>query len=204
MRELSKLIGRDQSEKIITKFWSCLQENEHAAVCDEFQRMEANRIAVMRNSIWVFTNLVSDYCTELDESRERIRLVAEQCDEENDVKDFSLKKSVNTIPLQPIEYLPFGWFRNSNPPTATSSPAFRNHSYAGQRGDDEWDDDVVDDVDFTAEYDYDPQSRDEIALRQGDVVRAIGNAENGWLHAENLTSKNTGLVPRNYLRACAT
>ena len=81
--------------------------------------MEEERIVMMRNMVWVFSNLVSDLCCRLDESRESIRLVAEKCSEGLDIQDFAAQKSTGSCPLSQIHYQPCG---ANGPMAASASP----------------------------------------------------------------------------------
>nr|XP_002128806.1 proline-serine-threonine phosphatase-interacting protein 2 isoform X1 [Ciona intestinalis] len=174
---------------------------EHSTACDVFQRMEEDRIKCMRNTVWVCCNFVSDVCCKLDNSRERIRQITENCDPSSDIKEFIAQKSTCIAPLQQIEY---GSAQNN----ANSDPGFgskvNGHIYESE-------DDysptssnagsVTSQTVCRAIYDYNPNSEDELALQKGDQIslRSSTTADDGWMNGYNHRTKCEGLFPQNYV-----
>nr|CAB3265254.1 proline-serine-threonine phosphatase-interacting protein 1 [Phallusia mammillata] len=172
---------------------------DHTESCDVLQKLEEERIQFVRNTVWVFTNLVSDLCCRLDDSRERIRAVTEQCDEVADIREFIAQKSTCISPLLPVEYVSFG----SNESNASHLETHKPLSNGGHHYD-------ADQVPLSAGggmfkvmYDYTPNSTDEIALQAGDSIKCVSSAsvDDGWMTGLNLRTKQTGLVPRNYVQS---
>jgi hypothetical protein len=46
-------------------------------------------------------------------------------------------------------------------------------------------------------YDYDPENDDELCLKEGNMVKVLGQEEEGWLRGE-LNGK-TGVFPSNFV-----
>ncbi|XP_076820138.1 proline-serine-threonine phosphatase-interacting protein 1-like [Clavelina lepadiformis] len=177
---------------------------EHADGCDTLQRLEEDRIVYLRNMIWIFTNLVSDLCVRLDDSREKIRLVAELCNEDTDIQDFIKAKSTSTSPLQAVEYIPCGAPDSvQNHPTpnhnnmiyAAPKPKLSNSRHIYEVGED------PDDL-YEAIYDYSPANADEVGMECGDRIQVtLGAAtEDGWLYGLNTRTQLRGLLPKNYVQ----
>ena len=179
-------------------------------MCDIFQQMEINRISCLRNCIWVFSNVLSDMCCQLDDSRENIRGAAESCNAEEDVKNFSLKKSYCTTPLRPIEYVPPARFANDADAAAAATYAVVAETPNGvhiqpkRDSEDEWDDEIDFSGTYTAQYDYDPRTEEEMSLRAGEMIKVLSAVDRDWVQVVSLTSRSKGLVPLNYLHAAGT
>ena len=174
-------------------------------MCDQLQQMELDRIRCLRNSSWLFANYISDLCCFLDDSRENIRLSAEKCNEDDDVRNFTLNNTTCNKPLPPIEYIAFGWFssdkssHNSLKSNGSSVPSIKTQT---PHTEEDWDDGPDDVEIYVAQFDYIPQSNDEMALRKGETFHLIEQAETGWVRAENVKTQRSGLVPMNYLNPC--
>ena len=180
------------------------QEKYHIDACNEYQEMERTRIQFMRNSIWTFSNVVSDFCCLLDDSREKIRLVAENCDEDADIQELVLRHGTCSSPLSPVLYEAAD---NSESADETLPVNQINVSYDGNFSpssevlSDVCDENPYSEVEtFVAQYDYSPQSDDEIPMTTGDSLRAIERVEQGWIKVLNLSTNLTGLVPESYLQ----
>lgn len=190
--------------KILNLYPLLCQERHHIAACDDYEEMEGARICFMRDSIWLLANVFSDFCCRLDDSKEKVRLVAERCDEEEDIRSFVFRNGTCSTPLSPISYEMIGHFESDLNTASTSEQGLDNHplysrDVSALRYDENPNAEIVT---YIALYYYRPQSDDEIALECGDSVREIEEAEQGWLRVLNLSSNLTGLVPLNYLRKC--
>ena len=161
----------------------------------------------MRNMVWLLSNFVSDRCCQVDDSRESIRVVAEKCSEELDIRDFAAQKYICDTPLQEIRYQPCG--SNGIAPQISSPPSNRSdmlnqslppipnglntNTHIYEAGEDPA-------VMFTALYDYSPRSSQEIELKEGDRLKQLSlDADVGWIKCLNFRSRQTGTVPANYI-----
>jgi len=163
---------------------------------------------MMRNIVWTLSNLVSDLCCRLDDSRENIRLVAENCSEEADVREFAKQKSTCTAPLKQMPYVSCGPAGTANPNSSTpptnrnellkqSLPAVpngsSNNNHIYEIGEEPT-------LTFTAIFDYMPQSSDEMEIEKGDRIKQIFPPDDsGWMKGLNLRTKETAMVPMNYI-----
>ena len=162
--------------------------------------MEIDRIEWLKNCVWVFSNVISDMCCQVDDSRENIRLAAEKCIALDDVRNFAVIKSYCAIPLQPIDYIPPAYFGNKTEVTYATVSVNNRKPSTQKSSDDEWDDDPVNTDTYTAQYDYSPRSDEEMELKTGEQFRLLSEEDHqGWVQAVNLTSQNIGLVPMSYL-----
>ena len=163
--------------------------------------MEINRVTFLRNSVWVFANIISDMCCQLDESMENIRLAAEKCNVNEDIQNFALTKSYCTMPLQPIKHLQPEIFGNDQAAAYSVVPADSSHFLSGD-SEEEWEDghDVA--KTYMVQYDFSSRTNEEMGLKAGERVRVLCTVDHDWVEAINLTSNETGLVPLNYLKAC--
>ena len=170
--------------------------------------MEEERIDLMRNMVWVLSNLVSDLCCQLDDSRENIRLVTEKCSEEADIREFAKLKSTSTAPLQQVQYKSCGpngtqiqspsptanrtdFSGQGLPPIPNGSTNNSNHIY--EVGEDP-------NMIFTAIFDYIPQSSDEMEIKVNDRIKQLFPPDSGWMKGLNLRTKETAMVPMNYVK----
>lgn len=179
---------------------------DHSEGCDVFQKLEEERIRYVRNAVWVFTNLVSDLCCRLDDSRERIRATTEQCDESADIREFTAQKSTCIAPLQPVEYVSYG--SNESPPTTVHVDPLKSLSNGGHPYElEQCPPSAAAGGMYKAIYPYSPQSVDEIELQTGDIIKMIltsSTVDDGWMTGKNQRTKETGLVPRNYVQSVAS
>ena len=156
----------------------------------------------MRNVVWVFSNIVSDLCCRLDDSREQIRQVAETCSEVDDIQEFTNLKTTGKIPLKTICYQACGPngavicpLANFNPDSLTQiSPTIPNGSSHNPY-------EMADtsEIVYTAVYSYKPQDSQEMDLKEGDRIKQIKFQGDGWIEGLNLRTKQMGLVPLNYV-----
>lgn len=166
------------------------------------QQLEENRICTMRNLVWIFTNMVSDLCCHLDDSREQIRQVAENCSEVEDIYEFTKQKTTGKMALKTICY--YGCGANGaviNPSSTNKTDNVNSNlpSISNGLSDHIYEMGRETDVVYTALYAYTPQNPDEIELREGDRVQRISFEDGGWIKGLNLQSNLTGLVPLNYV-----
>ncbi|XP_031566957.1 proline-serine-threonine phosphatase-interacting protein 2-like [Actinia tenebrosa] len=69
-----------------------------------FQSLEEERIAYLRNAMWIYTNLGSTTCVKVDEIYEEMRKSLENCDVDMDVKLFISMKRTGSEKPEHIEY----------------------------------------------------------------------------------------------------
>jgi len=177
---------------------------EHIIACDKLQRMEEDRIRYLRNLIWIFANLGSDFSVKLDNSRESIRLITEKCDHVADIREVIVKKSTCIAPLQPVKYSSY-YINEEKRPSVSSTTVYS----------------CADDVDtsayehievsqsrkgsmnriYQAIYAYQPNSPDELEFLEGDLIECLGAEVSGWFKGSNKRTKKFGLVPFNYVNS---
>ncbi|NXX51403.1 PPIP1 protein, partial [Tricholaema leucomelas] len=79
-------------------------EQEHIKTCEVFQLQECDRIAILRNSLWVHCNQLSMQCVKDDELYEEVRVSLENCVVESDLDYFIKTKMTGTQPPDAIGY----------------------------------------------------------------------------------------------------
>ncbi|NWI54767.1 PPIP1 protein, partial [Calyptomena viridis] len=89
----------EQLDKVRTEW-----EQEHIKTCEVFQLQECDRIAVLRNALWVHCNQLSLRCVKDDELYEEVRVSLENCIVESDIDYFIKTKMTGTQPPDAIGY----------------------------------------------------------------------------------------------------
>nr|XP_033775389.1 proline-serine-threonine phosphatase-interacting protein 1 isoform X2 [Geotrypetes seraphini] len=107
-------------------------ELEHVNSCEAFQQQECDRLAVLRNSLWVHTNHFSMQCVHDDELFEEVRKSLEICDILTDVDYFIENKKTGTDPPAPIVFENYydRYPGSSNGPTQAGSGSMKTR-FAG-------------------------------------------------------------------------
>ncbi|KAJ3201888.1 hypothetical protein HDU82_007806 [Entophlyctis luteolus] len=80
-------------------------EQDFRTACNEFQRLEEERIEYVRGRLWAYTNIISTLCVSDDESCERIRQSLERCDVKKDIRIFVESKRTGTDIPAPLPYV---------------------------------------------------------------------------------------------------
>ncbi|KAJ3121355.1 hypothetical protein HK100_012413 [Physocladia obscura] len=74
-------------------------EEDYRVACNEFQRLEEERIDYIRGRLWAYANIISTLCVSDDESCERIRQSLEKCNVGKDISIFiESKRTGSEIP----------------------------------------------------------------------------------------------------------
>ncbi|CAM9988040.1 unnamed protein product [Lampetra fluviatilis] len=79
-------------------------ESEHVNACEGFEQQEFQRVNVLRNSLWIHTNQLSQQCVHDDEIYEGVRKILEQCDLQAEIDYFVQLKQTGSDRPAPIVY----------------------------------------------------------------------------------------------------
>ncbi|KAI8614456.1 hypothetical protein BC830DRAFT_1169424 [Chytriomyces sp. MP71] len=80
-------------------------EEDFRVTCNEFQKLEEERIDYLRGRLWAYANIISTLCVSDDESCERIRGSLEKCSVAKDLALFLDMSSTGTLVPQPLQYV---------------------------------------------------------------------------------------------------
>ncbi|XP_077477513.1 proline-serine-threonine phosphatase-interacting protein 1-like isoform X2 [Stigmatopora argus] len=198
-------------------------EETHRSTCEVFQQMEADRINVLRCTLWDHCNHISMQCVKDDEFFEEVRKHLEHCDIIKDNNCFIEMKRTGWHPPDPIIFESYyqkestSWDgnevegqedrkRSSNPLLGASveindvgessklPPSDEDGSYAALLG---LQRPEVDEDTYIALYNYTAQVEDELTVKRGDVVQVLECGEDGWWTV--VRNGREGIVPGNYL-----
>ncbi|XP_030353620.1 proline-serine-threonine phosphatase-interacting protein 1 isoform X4 [Strigops habroptila] len=200
-------------------------EQEHIKTCQVFQLQECDRIAILRNSLWVHCNQLSMQCVKDDELYEEVRLSLENCVVESDIDYFIKTKMTGTQPPDAIGYenyyskepnrsngsptqscgmmkrfsgLLHGSSKHNMESATPSAPPFAENTdrvYASIFENQQAR--IMASQDYRVLYDYTAQNMDELDISEGDIVVVIEEHEDGWWTAER--NGQRGFVPGSYL-----
>ena len=92
-------------------------------MCEALQTLEEDRIQFVRNAVWNFTNIGSEICVKIDDSRENIRSVAEYVDYNSDIRTFVQQNTTCIAPLPSVLYQPYGGKAEMPLPETPSAPS---------------------------------------------------------------------------------
>ncbi len=82
-------------------------EDRMAQLCVIFQQLEMERIRFLRNTMWVFSNIISLQCCSDDENSDDMRKALSECNEDRDIQLFiSQKATGSTKPGTEASYRP--------------------------------------------------------------------------------------------------
>ncbi|XP_061426827.1 proline-serine-threonine phosphatase-interacting protein 1 isoform X2 [Lethenteron reissneri] len=200
-------------------------ESEHVNACEGFEQQEFQRVNVLRNSMWIHTNQLSQQCVQDDEIYEGVRKVLEQCDLQAEIDYFVQLKQTGSDRPAPIVYenyymkirdnsmfaldtcsqgTPNAKRRNS--PIAMNSPKEKHKStlhkehvvYSSIT-------DIAGRCEPDAQvhrvlYTFAGQEPGTLSVVEGDQVLVLsGGADAGWVMAEKCGQR--GHVPASYLEA---
>lgn len=73
--------------------------------CEKFQTIEEQRIMVLREEMWSYTNLGSTQLINVSGKYEECRRVLEKCNHKQDIQAFITKHHIGSTPPQSIEYV---------------------------------------------------------------------------------------------------
>ncbi|XP_009949709.1 PREDICTED: proline-serine-threonine phosphatase-interacting protein 1 [Leptosomus discolor] len=209
----------EQLDKVRTEW-----EQEHIKSCEVFQLQECDRIAILRNSLWVHCNQLSMQCVKDDELYEEVRVSLENCIVESDIEYFIKTKMTGTQPPDAIGYenyysrepnrsnssptqscgmmkrfsgLLHGSSKNYTESATPSAPPLEKTDgvYASIFVNDQAG--ITSSQDYRVLYDYTAQNMDELDISEGDIVVVIEENEDGWWTAER--NGQRGFVPGSYL-----
>ncbi|XP_054627402.1 proline-serine-threonine phosphatase-interacting protein 1-like isoform X2 [Dunckerocampus dactyliophorus] len=198
-------------------------EETHRSTCEVFQQLEADRISVLRCTLWDHCNDVSMQCVKDDEFYEEVRKRLEHCDIATDNNCFIEMKRTGSHPPEPIvfeSYYPRGGNGHAHPAEDVlrrcSDPLLggsverngpeKQPSILPSSGEIETSDGsyaslpTLDMDTYIVLYNYTAQVitvEDELTICRGDVVQVLERGEDGWWTVEG--HGQTGIVPGNYL-----
>ncbi|KAG8440166.1 hypothetical protein GDO86_006099 [Hymenochirus boettgeri] len=205
-------------------------ETEHSNTCEAFQLQEADRISILRNSLWVQCNYFSMQCVHNDEMLEEVRKTLEQCDVTAEINWFIQSKSTGQTPPAPVVYE--GYCNGCLPGSSNGSHVLggsnkmikrisylisgcggstRNLSEIPSNTPAVKEETVYASVptacalqedlkDYTVVYDYSAQNTDELDVTAGDAVKVLEEGDDGWWTVKR--NGRVGLVPGSYLEKC--
>uniref|UniRef100_A0A672V4J6 Proline-serine-threonine phosphatase interacting protein 1 n=1 Tax=Strigops habroptila TaxID=2489341 RepID=A0A672V4J6_STRHB len=175
-------------------------EQEHIKTCQVFQLQECDRIAILRNSLWVHCNQLSMQCVKDDELYEEVRLSLENCVVESDIDYFIKTKMTGTQPPDAIGYENYyskepnrsngsptqscGMMKRQGKKTQTQTTRYMLGPSCALR---------LTTLPFSVSF----QNMDELDISEGDIVVVIEEHEDGWWTAER--NGQRGFVPGSYL-----
>lgn len=81
-----------------------LWEKEMEDACNNFQRLEEQRIDFFRDSVWKCTNVDSKACVDHDEGAEAVRTVLQYCDISKDLQEFIDNNKLSGKRPEPVVY----------------------------------------------------------------------------------------------------
>ncbi|XP_061166564.1 proline-serine-threonine phosphatase-interacting protein 2-like isoform X2 [Saccostrea echinata] len=101
-----------QAVEISRKIW----EKEMEDACNQFQRLEEQRVGFFRDSIWKCTNVDSKACVDHDECAEAVRNVLQYCDISKDLQEFIDNNKLSGRRPEPIVFEDYDRRAPSTPP----------------------------------------------------------------------------------------
>ncbi|XP_061880919.1 proline-serine-threonine phosphatase-interacting protein 1-like isoform X1 [Entelurus aequoreus] len=199
-------------------------EETHRSTCEVFQQLEADRIDVLRCSLWDHCNHISMQCVKDDEFYEEVRKHLEHCDITAINNCFIEMKRTGLHPPEPVEFESYDQRATSADGTGQAHPAQgvlrrcsdpllgasverngpkRQHSILPCSGETVTSDGsytslpTLDEDTYFVLYNYTAQVEDELTVRRGDVVQVLERGEDGWWTVVGHGQR--GIVPGNYL-----
>ncbi|XP_077375963.1 proline-serine-threonine phosphatase-interacting protein 1-like isoform X2 [Festucalex cinctus] len=202
-------------------------EETHRSTCEVFQQMEADRISLLRCTLWDHCNHISMQCVKDDEFFEEVRKHLEHCDITTDNNCFIEKKRTGWHPPEPIVFESYyqrettsdgnglahftggreDHMRRTSDPLLEASVENSAVGHPSILPSSEEDGSyasllglqqpVVDEDAYIALYNYTAQVEDELTVQRGDVVQVLERSEDGWWTVER--NGQEGIVPGNYL-----
>uniref|UniRef100_A0A8W8MU40 F-BAR domain-containing protein n=1 Tax=Magallana gigas TaxID=29159 RepID=A0A8W8MU40_MAGGI len=106
-----------QALEISRKSW----EKEMEDACNNFQRLEEQRIDFFRDSVWKCTNVDSKACVDHDECAEAVRNVLQYCDISKDLQEFIDNNKLSGKRPEQILYEDYDRRSNQGPLSRTQS-----------------------------------------------------------------------------------
>lgn len=89
--------------------------------CNNFQRLEEQRIDFFRDSVWKCTNVDSKACVDHDECAEAVRIVLQYCDISKDLQEFIDNNKLSGKRPEQILYEDYDRRSNQGPLSRTQS-----------------------------------------------------------------------------------
>ncbi|NXI55416.1 PPIP1 protein, partial [Chloroceryle aenea] len=212
----------EQLDKVRTEW-----EQEHIKTCEVFQLQECDRIAILRNSLWVHCNQLSMQCVKDDEvgapakcssspegcilvGRKKFRLfrhlnfycpVTDAIGYENYYSREANRR--NSSPTQScgmmkrFSELLHGSSKNNTESATPSAPPLEKTDGVYASISVNEQAGITSSQDYRVLYDYAAQNVDELDISEGDIVVVIEENEDGWWTAER--NGQRGFVPGSYL-----
>ncbi|KAI9024765.1 hypothetical protein DFJ74DRAFT_767312 [Hyaloraphidium curvatum] len=97
-------------------------EQEWRNACEQFERLENDRLNFMREKLWDYANMYSSVCVAEDEGCERIRVSLEKLNTQSDIQSFIDSNATGSTVPAPLGYINFY--------TRTSTPYERMDSFS--------------------------------------------------------------------------
>ena len=200
-----------------------------AQALSEFEKLDQDRFNFLRGSMWKYANSMSQTCVLNDESSERIRLALENANFEQDLILFVQEHQTGSQIPEPMPFEPFRssikhqsvesisennsemphinhkvyqfQFEQEKPKLKHQKSLILEKSLADSTFYDPFDIQNFQ-VQFTmrAIYDYQATCREELSLKQGQLLKVVLTHEDGWFEAITLEDgrERKGLFPSNF------
>jgi hypothetical protein len=101
-----RVISFANNSVLVNEAWK-VWEKTVSATCKEGEKMDRDRVNILREKLWIYANIFSDSSVAQDECCESLRKALEACDFEKDIQEFLQLNDTGNQMKEPPAYVPF-------------------------------------------------------------------------------------------------